>query len=187
MGEGLGVVLPRVGRGVEGHERLLPEPVVGGGVVTLEGVGVVVGLVAEQVAEPGQPVRIGEHERLPVPVADLVADVAERGAVRLAEREPVLLPGDRVRLGEVERDEPVGVADGDAVVVGGSVEPEAQVQWPAGRVDADLPQLADDAALRRLEHRELGAQRAPCPGASSSRQARHQPAVSAGRTAQQHS
>ena len=88
-----------------------PGAVVEPGVVAVERRPVVDALVAEQLAELGQPVRVGGDEREPDVVPELVADVAERGAVVLAQRGADHLPAGRVRFVEVERDLTAAVPD----------------------------------------------------------------------------
>ena len=53
---------------------------------------------------------VGEQDTLVV-VADLVAEMAEDRAVRLAESNPQRFAAVVQRLGEIKRDDPVGVAD----------------------------------------------------------------------------
>jgi hypothetical protein len=81
-----------------------------------------------------------------------MAHVAEQRAVRLVQLRAPLLAGDRVGLGEVERDDAVGVAGGDRLGRAGEhVERE-----PAFERQAQLEQLEHEPALGRLGGRPLG-------------------------------
>ena len=88
-----------------------PRSVVGPVVVVLDRPRVVDGLVAEHVAELGEPRRVARDVAQPHVVAELVADVPEWRAVLLAERRADLLGLGRVGLVEVERDEAAEVPD----------------------------------------------------------------------------
>ena len=88
-----------------------PRAVVEAAVVGVEGVLVVDSLVAEDIAEGGEPSRVGCDVAQPDEMAELVADVPERCAVLLAERRPHLLTVGGVGFVEVERDQPADVTD----------------------------------------------------------------------------
>jgi hypothetical protein len=67
--------------------------------VALERLAVVGAVVAEDLAGPVQPAAVA-HQPVPVPVADLVPEVAEQRAVGLAHRDAPLLAPRIVGLGQ---------------------------------------------------------------------------------------
>ena len=91
----------------------------------VDGVAVARPLVAEQGAALRHQRLLGRQLPLVV-VPDLVAEVAEHRPVRLAEADPQRLAVEVERLGEVDRDDPVGVPDDHALAAaaGDEVEPE---------------------------------------------------------------
>lgn len=105
VGDRLGPVLPGV------HGRVLTDEPVGPVgrravlVVLVECLAVVVGLVAEQLAERDEPVVVAVDEYVPVVVADLVTEVTEHRAVGLTHLMTHLLTVGIVGLCQVEVEE----------------------------------------------------------------------------------
>ena len=86
MRPGFGPVFPGVRRGVAAHMVLAPvAQVVASGVVGAQGGGVIKALVAKHAAKGLQAVAVA-HQLVPVEVARFVAQVADEGAVGLAQR-----------------------------------------------------------------------------------------------------
>ena len=117
MRERLRPVLPGVGGGVRTHIRILPGRRITFGVVVvgLEGSGVVSPFVAEAGAK-GLDRITSLHEHREVVVADLVAQMTEERAVALTEAVAQSEPAGIVVLADVDRDDPIGVPDGDRSV-----------------------------------------------------------------------
>ena len=139
-------------RRVAGDVVLLPARRRTLGVVAVDGRLVVGGLVAEQLAHPRAGVVVGDEQRLVV-VTDLVAEVAEQGAVRLGHLDAHALTVGVVALGEVERDHPVDVTDGDVLGdAGQQVERQAVVGVVVAGDDRQPEgvELDDQPALGRL-------------------------------------
>ena len=114
VGERLGPVLPGMHRGVLADVGARPVDVGAGRVVLFEGRLVRHPLVAEEGSKRVQVIGV-EDEASPVVVADLVAEVAEHGAIRLPELLTDELAMRVIRLGEVEGDD-AGVVSGDHVL-----------------------------------------------------------------------
>ena len=106
-------------------------------VVALERLPVVVAFVAEQRPAVGPGLVAGHEQRLEV-VAELVAQMTEHRPVGLAEVEAPRLAPRVVGLGQVDRDQPVGVAGGHRLVLAGEqVEGQlARARRPAARARA---------------------------------------------------
>jgi hypothetical protein len=79
-------------------------------------------------------------------VADLVAQVPEHGPVGLVELAAGLLAMDGIGLGQVERDDPVGMAGGDRP---GAAREQVEGEGAADR-EPELEQLEDQPPLGRL-------------------------------------
>ncbi len=82
--EGLGPVLPGVARRIGGDVAGLPVRWRAIPVMTLQGILVVHRFVAEDISEALQPAGIVANQPVPVIVAELVAEMAEQGAIVLA-------------------------------------------------------------------------------------------------------
>ena len=123
---------------------------------------VVGAFVAEQLAalvEVALGARAGFDQDVLVVVADLVTEVSEHGAVRLAEPHPQRLAIGVKGLDEVDRDHPAGVSDRDRLafaVTRQQIEGQAALLAPE-RVDgqADVEQLQDQPMHRRCGVRQL--------------------------------
>jgi hypothetical protein len=126
--------------------------------VALQSLRVVLALVAEERTEAVQRPRTAvSHQKVPVEVPDLVAEVAEQRAVRLVHSLAAALTLAGVGLGDVDGDEARVVArdhPGRARVrgVGKHVEQEALgVFLPAGKRQAKLQEGIEQAALGSLQ------------------------------------
>ena len=156
VGEGLGPVLPRVRGRVGGDVALRPVGRRALVVVALQRLAIVRPLVAEDGAIGVLLARVA-HEAIPVVVAHLVTHVADQGPVGLAHlRAPALAFG-IVALGDVDGDQPVGVARQHwrhgavgVLLVGEKVEAEAVLGVLGRRGLGQVP--ADD----RIEEVALG-------------------------------
>src|SRR5688572_13622499 len=106
MGPTFGPVLPRMHRGIGGD--VIVRPVWRGAllVVPLEGCGIILPLIAEELPEFLVPGR-ARDETIPVVVANFVAEVSEKGPVGLAQFAPDLLALRVVGLFDIERDEAI--------------------------------------------------------------------------------
>ena len=145
-------------------------------VVPGQGVGVAGPLVAEQLAaarQVTQRARAGFDEDVLVVVADLVAEVAQHRAVRLAESHPQRLAVGVKGFHQVDGDHPVGVPDRDPLagaVTGQQVEGQAAVALAstgrpadrgrrAGRPAGAAPAVAGSSFSRAIVSSGSGSRR----------------------------
>ena len=70
---------------------------------------IVLALIAEHATKLIEPGRIAD-QKIPIVVPDLVAEMAEQGAIGLLHRVALTLALGIVRFRQAERDEPAGVA-----------------------------------------------------------------------------
>src|ERR1700685_1285703 len=105
---GLGPVFPRVGSCVGADMRVLPILGRSRAVVMTQRLGVIRTLVTEEATKFFQP-RAAAHESVPVIVSDLVAEMAEQGAIGLVLSDTLTLSFDVIGLIDVERNEAVVV------------------------------------------------------------------------------
>ena len=169
MRPGLGPVFPRMHAGVAAHEALRPVGRRALVVVPLQRGAVVGALVAEQRAEVLEPGR-GQHQQVPVVVADLVAEVAHQRAVGLAHLGADALAHRVLGLLGIEGDD-AGVVPGHHVRAARHVAQEIEGQavhrvgMAAHHGQPQREQLRDQAPLGLLElapefvvagHREIG-------------------------------
>lgn len=134
VSERLGPVFERVGGGVCGDVEFgVPASV--GRIVRGERVGVVDLGVAEQCAELGEVVGLGD-EPVEVVVAGFVAEVTDHCPERFAEFTPDVFAVSFVGFGQIERDDPGAVSGRDTTVVEvHEIEPQAiGLLW---RMDVD--------------------------------------------------
>ncbi len=106
VGPGLGEILPRMGTRISADEAVHPVRRRTFAVVALERHGVVLRLVAEGLAKRVDPALLHD-QAVPIIMADLVADMPHKRAVRLSHGLPSRLPLRVVGLGDVDGDEPV--------------------------------------------------------------------------------
>src|SRR6516225_6469224 len=162
MGEALGEILPRV------HGRIFrnvgPTPVSWRteSVVSCD-LGLVIGpLVTENrpalIEIAGHP-RPAFHQDALVIMADLMAEMAEHGAVGLAETNPLRLTVGIERLDQVDGDHPTGMPDLHALsvaVAGHQIESKPALTAPK-RIDrkAEIDELVNQAPQRGRRGRQL--------------------------------
>src|SRR5215213_10221898 len=104
----LGKIFPRMGGGIGADEFLLPIFLRSIGIMSLQGVTVILPLVPEDLAEALQA-RIVAHQDVPEIVTDLVAEVAEERPVWLRHAVAPTLPLGVIRLGDIDGDQAVVV------------------------------------------------------------------------------
>ena len=148
--ERLGPVLPRVHRRVGADVALLPVGRRALRVVAVHRLRVVLALVAEQRAERVARAGLVDQDRLVV-VAELVADVADHRAVRLAELGAALRADRVVGLREVDRDDAVGVPGHDRLP---GARQQVEDELPLADREPDVHEHGQDAPLGSLGLRE---------------------------------
>ncbi len=115
MGEGLGEILPRMGRRILRDEVAAPvgswPPVVAG-----QRCSVVLPLVAEHDSERRELLAVA-HQSLPKIVADLMTRMPEHCAIWLAEKHPQVFSMRIRRLGEIDGDDAIQMSDHHLLVV----------------------------------------------------------------------
>ena len=116
--------------------------------MALQGLGVVGALVAEELPEPRGR---GLDQHRPVVVPGLVPQVAEHRAVRLGQLHAQGLAVRVVALGQVDRDDAVGVPGGDRLL-----RRRQQVERQAVGGQAQVVELVDQPPLGRLGVGERG-------------------------------
>jgi len=128
----------RIGR----HEALLPVRRRAFGVVTLQRLVVIHGIVAEHGAAGVQLAAV-THQHVPEIVPDLVAEVTEQGPVGLAHRQPPPFALDVVGLRQRDRDQAVVVPRHHLLprcrIVGEEIEDQAMGGIFAPRLQRQLP------------------------------------------------
>ena len=114
--------------------------------------------VAEQLVEPGDELGGRRDQPVVVIVPDLVAEVAQQGAVRLVHLHPQLLAVHVVTLGEIDCDDPVFVPGHHLLVCAGQ-QPESQavigILIASDDRQLQLVQFDDQPTLGRLGAGEL--------------------------------
>src|SRR3954447_5743662 len=153
---GLGEIFPgmrgRVGRNVV----LLPVRRGAFGIVTLQGLTVIGGIVAEHGAAFVQHAAVA-HQHVPEIVPDLVAEMPEQRPVGLAHLQPAPLALDVVGLGQRDRDQAVVVAGQDLLpalrIVGEEIEDQAMFGIVLPGLERQLPadQGIEQPVLRHLQ------------------------------------
>ena len=153
---GLGEIFPGVCGGVGAHKAALPARRRAVVVVLLEGLGVGrIAVVAED--RIASVFAFAFDKRHPIVVADFVAEMANQRPVRLVHLFADALALDRVGFVKVDRDQPVGVAGEDRLVVGSRFEVELQrvfvadVFWCV--TEAEVVELVEQLPFGQFELR----------------------------------